>query len=95
MITIIASENVIADLINQEFEDMLNAWEYEQEHAQEIEDRKYLKHLEDEMKSFYEEGNEVRFNSLWDFYSDIYKDIYGVRPHWFLETRSWFHGWLS
>lgn len=92
MITIIASENVIASLINQEFEDMLNAWAWEQEHAQELEDIKYLKKLEKDMKESYETGNMERFMSLWDFYSDVYKDIYNVRPHWFLQHQPWFHG---
>ena len=31
MITIIANESTIADLINQEFEDMLRSYEWEQE----------------------------------------------------------------
>jgi hypothetical protein len=25
-------------------------------------------------------------------FSDIYKDLHGVRPHWYLETCEWFHG---
>lgn len=92
MITVICSESIIADLINQEFEDMLNEWEWEQEHAQEIEDRKYLQKLAKDMQESYEAGNMERFMRIWDFYSDVYKDIYNVRPHWFLESQSWFHG---
>lgn len=92
MITIIANESVIASLINQEFEDMLNAWEYEQEHAQEIEDARYLRNLENKMREAYEQGDDEKFSSLWDFYSDIYKDIHGVRPHWFLKMCGWYHG---
>lgn len=92
MITIIASESTIASLINQEFEDMLRSYEWEQEHAQEIEDRKYLQKLAKDMQEAYETGNMERFMRIWDFYSDVYKDVYNVRPHWFLESQPWFHG---
>ena len=92
MITIIASESVIASLINQEFEDMIRSYEWEQEHAQEIEDARYLCNLEKKMREAYEQGDDEKFNSLWDFYSDVYKDVYNVRPHWFLEMCGWYHG---
>ena len=92
MITVVASENVIASLINEEFEPMLSEWEWEQECKQEQEDFRYLKHLEEEMRKAYEEGHRDKFVSLYDFYSDVYKDIHGIRPRWFLNICGWYHG---
>lgn len=93
MITIIASESVIASLINQEFESMLNEWEWEQEHKWEIEARKALNELKASMRKYYEEGNIEAFECQYSVFSDIYKDLHGVRPHYYLESCNWFHGY--
>ena len=92
MITIIANESTIADLINQEFEDMLNEYAWEQEHKWELEAEKALCELKASMRKYYEEGNMEAFECQYSVFSDIYKDLHGVRPHWYLETCEWFHG---
>lgn len=92
MITIIASENVIAGLINQEFEDMLRSYEWEQENKWELEAEKALRELKASMRKYYEEGNMEAFECQYSVFSDIYKDLHGVRPHWYLETCEWFQG---
>ena len=83
MISLFVSESIIAALINQEFEDLLNEYEWEQKHKQEIEDMHYLQNLRKIMRDAYKQGDNEKFDSLWSFYSDIYKDIYNVRPHRF------------
>ena len=83
MISLFVSESIIAALINQEFEDLLNEYEWEQKHKKEIEDMHYLQNLRKIMRDAYEQGDNEKFDSLWSFYSDIYKDIYNVRPHRF------------
>ena len=92
MITVIASENVIADLINQEFEGMLRSYEWEQENKWELEAEKALRELKASMRKYYEEGDMEAFECQYSVFSDIYKDLHGVRPHWYLETCEWFHG---
>ena len=83
MISLFVSESIIATLINQEFEDLLKEYKWEQEHKQEMENIYYLQNLRKIMRNAYEQGDNEKFNSLWSFYSDIYKDIYNVRPHCF------------
>ena len=53
MITVIANESVIADLINQEFEDMLRSYEWEQENKWELEAQKALRELKASMRKYY------------------------------------------
>ena len=92
MISLFVSDDVVAVLINEQFEDMLREWEWEQENKEYLEDVAYLRKLAKSMRSYYESGNMERFLSTWDFYSDIYKDVHGYRPHGFLESQPWFHG---
>lgn len=92
MITIIASENVVASLINQEFESMLNEYQWEQETRWEREAYKALAELKQSMKDYYEQGNMEAFECQYSVFSDIYKDLHGVRPRWYLGTCEWYHG---
>jgi hypothetical protein len=92
MISLFVSDDVVATLINQEFEDMLRSYEWEQENKWELEAEKALRELKASMKKYYEEGNMEAFQCQYSVFSDIYKDLHGVRPHWYLETCDWFHG---
>ena len=46
--------------------------------------RKYEKELDEIRweKEAYRLLEEAYNNEDWDFYSDLYKDLYGVRPRW-------------
>lgn len=92
MISLFVSDDVVATLVNEEFEDMLNAWEWERENQWELEAQKALRELKVSMKKYYEEGNMEAFECQYSVFSDIYKDLHGVRPRWYLETCEWFHG---
>jgi len=95
MITVIASENVVASLINQEFESMLNEYQWEQETRWERETMAYLRNVEQDMRNAYERGDREAFSALWSHYSDVYKDVHNVRPRWFFDTCEWYYGPLS
>ena len=86
------NEDVIANLINDMFEDMLREYEWEQETRWEREAIQTLNRTEKDLEAYYKAGDVDRFEELYSFYSDYYKDVYGVRPRWFLESQPWFHG---
>ena len=92
MISLFVSDDVVATLINEEFEDMIRSYEWEQENKWELEAQKALRELKASMQKYYEEGNMEAFECQYSVFSDIYKDLNGVRPHWYLETCEWFHG---
>lgn len=93
MISLFVSDDVVAVLINEQFEDMLSEWEWEQEHDEEFsETLKALKWWEGQMKDHYESGDKYWFERAWEEYSDIHKELYGVRPRWYFDTCRWYHG---
>ena len=94
MITIIASESTIASLINEQFAEMLSEWQWEHDNPEEAEALKALKWWEGQMREHYESDNKYWFERAWEEYSDIHKEIYGVRPRWFFDTCRWYHGTL-
>lgn len=49
-----------------------------------VSDGEFLAHLRAKLRELAEKHGEDsdEFRDEWSFYSDVYKDIHGMRPHW-------------
>ena len=95
MITVIANEELVASLVNEAFREMLHDYRLEQKGFRPAVRRDpydILRQTREEARLMYEYGDIDAFEATIAFYSDYFKDVYGHRPHGWLDFEPWYHG---